>query len=159
MSQVEFRFTVDLNDKAALSKWQRILKIFAEDEEVGTEEDMTPSHTTDQTSANELTIVPVTAAQNAALIRRFVNESTSNQRQVLTWMQANPGNVSAHILKQVFPTFLKSPGQLPGVFRCARFTKHLGGNKSDCPFVQVAWNRSKQCGIYRGITVEEAAAY
>lgn len=52
--------------------------------------------------------------------------------------------------------FLAPQGALPGVFRPGRWQKLSGGTKDGFPFLQIAWNHTEGCGIYRGLTVEEA---
>ena len=92
---------------------------------------------------------------NTDLLRQFVSHASKNQIQVLQWMKANPGPVSAHILKKALP-FLAPHGALSGVFRPGRWQRISGGTKEGFPFFQVQWNHEKGCGIYRGLTQEEA---
>jgi hypothetical protein len=92
---------------------------------------------------------------NMRILRKFVSQASPNQKDVLEWMKNHPGPVSAHILKQELP-FLAPHGALSGVFRPGRWVKLSGGTKDGFPFFQIEWNHEKGCGIYRGLTQEEA---
>lgn len=93
---------------------------------------------------------------NIEILQQFASEASPNQHEVLKWMKAHPGEVSAHVLKREMP-FLAPQGALPGVFRPGRWQKLSGGTKEGFPFLQIAWNHTEGCGIYRGLTVEEAS--
>ncbi|MCT1398090.1 hypothetical protein M4D81_03630 [Paenibacillus sp. p3-SID867] len=92
---------------------------------------------------------------NIQILQKFVSEASPNQHEVLKWMKEHPGEVSAHVLKRDLP-FLAPQGALPGVFRPGRWQRLSGGTKDGFPFLQIAWNHVEGCGIYRGLTVEEA---
>lgn len=96
-----------------------------------------------------------TKSANTEILQHFVSEASPNQQEVLKWMKEHPGSVSAHILKRELP-FLAPQGVLPGVFRPGRWQRLSGGTKDGFPFLQIAWNHTEGCGIYRGLTAEEA---
>ncbi|BCC09444.1 MULTISPECIES: hypothetical protein [Bacillus cereus group] len=108
-----------------------------------------PSYSNEQVTSSE--------KNNIDLLRLFVSQASKNQIKVLEWMKANPGSVSAHILKNDLP-FLAPHGSLSGVFRPGRWLRLSGGTKVGFPFFQIEWNHEKGCGIYRGLTQEEANA-
>ncbi|MEK4297453.1 hypothetical protein [Paenibacillus sp. FSL R5-0914] len=156
MNVAEFNFKVDLSDKETVRKWKNILGYLAEDQELHEAiESTTEIESDEQNSSLDIQHSSVTVEDNAAMIKRFMAEGSDNQSVVLKWMAKNPGNVSAAILKKQFP-FLEPHGALSGVFRMGRWENHLGGDKSDCPFKQVAWLREGY-GVYRGIHEDEAA--
>ncbi|KEO84098.1 hypothetical protein [Tumebacillus flagellatus] len=93
---------------------------------------------------------------NIEYLREFVKWASDNQKEVLRYMKAHPGNVSSYELKQALP-FLAPQGALSGVFRSGRWIKLTRGSKTGFPFVQVEWDRENGWGIYRGLTAEEAA--
>ena len=92
---------------------------------------------------------------NIEILQQFASEASPNQHEVLKWMKEHPGEVSAHVLKRELP-FLAPQGALHGVFRPGRWQRLSGGTKDGFPFLQIAWNHTEGCGIYRGLTVEEA---
>ncbi|MFD1357668.1 hypothetical protein ACFQ4X_07095 [Fictibacillus halophilus] len=94
---------------------------------------------------------------NIEILKRFATQASKNQLEVLKWMKAHPGKVSAHILKKELP-FLAPHGALSGVFRPGRWQRLSGGTKDGFPFFQIEWNHEKGCGIYRGLTQEEGNA-
>lgn len=89
------------------------------------------------------------------ILQRFVRDASPNQCKVLKWMKDHPGSVSAHILKRDLP-FLAPQGTIPGVFRSGRWQRLTGGTKEGFPFLAIDWNHTEGCGIYRGLTKEEA---
>lgn len=103
----------------------------------------------------ETTEEPENESDGTMLLDKFYREASEHQRKVLDWMKANPGRSDGVVLKNVFP-FLQGRG-LAGVFKKARWVQ-LGGSKEDCPFFQVEWDPEHGCGIYRGLTPEEAAS-
>lgn len=94
---------------------------------------------------------------NIETLHEFLQEASENQLTVLRWMKDHPGIVSAHVLKAEMP-FLAPPGTVSGVFRPGRWVRLAGGTKEGFPFLQVSWDHAHGCGVYRGLTEEEAAA-
>lgn len=122
------------------------------------ESDLDNQTSTTGTNPSNSNIHPTSSTQdNIALLRQFVSQASKNQIEVLKWMKSNPGAISAHILKNELP-FLAPHGALSGVFRPGRWQRISGGTKEGFPFLQIEWNHEKGCGIYRGLTQEEAKA-
>ncbi|TVX99379.1 hypothetical protein [Paenibacillus cremeus] len=94
---------------------------------------------------------------NIDRLRDFASQASPNQIDALKWMKANPGPFSAHLIKNDIP-ILAPHGALSGVFRPGRWQRITGGTKEGFPFLQIDWNHEKGCGIYRGLTPEEADA-
>ncbi len=156
MSSVEFNCKLDLSNREALVKWRNILDYLAGNETALSDQNVDESANELQTTA-ETKRQPTPPHVMADLIRKFMLQGSNYQNKVLTWMEQNPGKVSAHVMKKTAElNFLDRHGALSGVFRSERWVR-IGGHPDDCPFKQVAWNREKGCGIYRGITSEEAA--
>ncbi|MEO2210417.1 hypothetical protein ABGV40_05860 [Paenibacillus amylolyticus] len=93
--------------------------------------------------------------ENMEILQKFVSQASPKQIEVLKWMKEHPGSVSGHILKRELP-FLAPQGTISGVFRPGRWQKLSGGSKEGLPFFGISWNHDEGCGIYRGLTAEEA---
>jgi hypothetical protein len=113
-----------------------------------------PSIESGSKSANEQ-LEDLGEDDNINTIRKFIMEASGKQLQVLKWMKKNPGSVSAHILKNELP-FLAPQGTIAGVFRDGRWKKLAGGSVEGFPLHRIGWDHEQGCGIYRGLTEEEA---
>lgn len=146
-------FQLDLNNVNEVTELKELLErrlsqLLSQQHESDNSDDLLEPF---RTNANDST------PDNILILLQFVRYASENQLAVLKWMKANPGSISAHILKRELP-FLAPQGALPGVFRPGRWVKISGGTKSGFPFLQIDWNREEGCGIYRGLTQEEANA-
>lgn len=97
----------------------------------------------------------IEAQENIKILKKFISHASPKQIEVLKWMKEHPGSVSGHVLKRELP-FLAPQGTISGVFRPGRWKKLSGGSKEGFPFFGVSWNDEEGCGIYRGLTTEEA---
>jgi hypothetical protein len=144
-------FQVDLDNTSEVAELKELLerRLLQLQNQASSNMDNTGTIETNSTDSNE--------KDKFWILRQFVAHASDYQIEVLKWMKEHPGPVSAHILKQDLP-FLAPQGALSGVFRPGRW-KHLsGGTKEGFPFLQIDWNREKGCGVYRGLTPEEAQA-
>ncbi|WP_339322805.1 hypothetical protein [Paenibacillus sp. FSL W8-0194] len=144
-------FQVDLDNEREVANLKELLELRLEQLQHGHSQ-LSSEEGSSENNANGA----IAKRSNIEILQQFVTEASPNQYEVLKWMKDNPGNVSAHILKRDLP-FLAPQGTLPGVFRPGRWQRLSGGTKEGFPFLQISWNHTEGCGIYRGITPEEAS--
>lgn len=148
-------FQVDLDNEREVENLKQLLELRLE--QLRNEHGESPNGEEIEKSANSVNSVNSAIAKrdHIEILQKFVSEASPNQYEVLKWMKDHPGHVSAHILKRDLP-FLAPQGTLPGVFRPGRWQRLSGGTKEGFPFLQIDWNHNEACGVYRGITAEEA---
>lgn len=88
------------------------------------------------------------------ILKKLMDNLTEKQLIVFQYFMSNPGPVYGDDLKQSIP-LLRPQGALPGIFKATRHFMRLGGKKENSPFFSMGWDRSRGCGIYRGLSPSE----
>lgn len=143
-------FQVDLDNEREVENLKKLLEFRLEQLKFERSEFSNNEDKTGGSSKNSIEY-----KENIKILQKFVSDASPKQIEVLKWMKEHPGSVSGHVLKRELP-FLAPQGTISGVFRPGRWQKLSGGSKEEFPFFGISWNHEEGCGVYRGLTAEEA---